>query len=83
MLLHAADLKRTIAVLLDDILTRLVKLEGKLESVVNVSSANTSQPVGGLVLSSATAAMHKPLKQERPGPMSPRLHKHILQRPHQ
>lgn len=73
--------------LLDDILTRLVKLEGKLESVVNVSSANTSQPVGAIVLSSATAALHKPLKQEvagsRPGPMSSRLlHKHILQRPH-
>lgn len=84
--LHAADLKRTIAVLLDDILTRLVKLEGKLETVVNVSSANTYQPGGGVVLSSATAALHKPLKQEttgsRPGSLS-RLHKHILQRPHQ
>ncbi|XP_075900170.1 coiled-coil domain-containing protein 126 [Nelusetta ayraudi] len=81
-----ADLKRTIAVLLDDILTRLVKLEGKLESVVNVSSANTSQAAGGILLSSAMAALQKPLKQEmpgsRPGGMS-RLHKHILQRPHQ
>lgn len=72
--------------LLDDILTRLVKLEGKLESVVNVSSANTSQAAGGILLSSAMAALQKPLKQEmpgsRPGGMS-RLHKHILQRPHQ
>lgn len=73
--------------LLDDILTRLVKLEGKLESVGNASSANTSQPAGGVILSSAaTAALHKPLKQEvagsRAGPMS-RLHKHVLQRPHQ
>lgn len=74
--------------LLDDILTRLVKLEGKLESVGNASSANTSQPAGGVILSSAaTAALHKPLKPEvaagsRAGPMS-RLHKHVLQRPHQ
>lgn len=80
-----ADLKRTIAVLLDDILMRLVKLEGKLESVVNASSTNTSQAGGGILLSSATAALEKPLKQEttgsRPGGLW-RLHKHILQRPH-
>lgn len=73
--------------LLDDILTRLVKLEGKLEAVGNASSANTSQPAGGVLLASAaTAVLHRPLRQEvgggRAGPMS-RLHKHNLQRPHQ
>lgn len=72
--------------LLDDILTRLVKLEGKLESVVNVSSTNISQAAGSILLSSATAALHKSLKQEmprsRPGAMS-RLHKPSLQRSRQ
>ncbi|TKS88567.1 Coiled-coil domain-containing protein 126 [Collichthys lucidus] len=42
-----ADLKRTIAVLLDDILTRLVKLEGKIDLVVNASSTNTSHTAEG------------------------------------
>ncbi|NWI13943.1 CC126 protein, partial [Crypturellus soui] len=38
-----ADLKRTIAVLLDDILQRLVKLEGKVDyMVVNGSAANAT-----------------------------------------
>ncbi|XP_068788771.1 coiled-coil domain-containing protein 126 [Struthio camelus] len=38
-----ADLKRTIAVLLDDILQRLVKLESKVDYiVVNGSAANTT-----------------------------------------
>ncbi|KAI5250953.1 hypothetical protein MUG91_G18n123 [Manis pentadactyla] len=38
-----ADLKRTIAVLLDDILQRLVKLENKVDYiVVNGSSTNTT-----------------------------------------
>lgn len=79
-----ADLKRTIAVLLDDILTRLVKLEGKIESVVNASSTNASHSAGG-VLASASAALQKSSKQETPGSklgMS-RLHKHVLNRPHQ
>ncbi|CAL8297425.1 unnamed protein product [Lota lota] len=39
-----ADLKRTIAVLLDDILTRLVKLEGKIDVVANASTTNVSHP---------------------------------------
>ncbi|KAL0961829.1 hypothetical protein UPYG_G00332230 [Umbra pygmaea] len=50
-----ADLKRTIAVLLDDILTRLVKLEGKIELVANTSAINSSHPGGGtLTLTKAT-----------------------------
>lgn len=83
-LLHAADLKRTIAVLLDDILTRLVKLEGKIESVVNASSTNASHSSGG-VLASASAALQKSSKQETPGGKlgTSRLHKHVLNRPHQ
>lgn len=83
-LLHAADLKRTIAVLLDDILTRLVKLEGKIESVVNASSTNASHSAGG-VLASASAALQKSSKQEAPGSKlgTSRLHKHVLNRPHQ
>ncbi|XP_042332534.1 coiled-coil domain-containing protein 126 [Sceloporus undulatus] len=43
-----ADLKRTIAVLLDDILQRLVKLENKIDyMVVNGSTTNTTN--GNLV----------------------------------
>ncbi|KTF90904.1 hypothetical protein cypCar_00010617 [Cyprinus carpio] len=42
-----ADLKRTIAVLLDDILIRLVKLEGKVEAAVNASIQNISHPAAG------------------------------------
>lgn len=39
----SADLKRTIAVLLDDILQRLVKLENKVDYiVVNGSATNTT-----------------------------------------
>ncbi|XP_061838488.1 coiled-coil domain-containing protein 126 [Nerophis lumbriciformis] len=59
-----ADLKRTIAVLLDDILERLVKLEGKLDLAANASVTNTSH---GGVLSSASSAPHRPSKQERAG----------------
>ncbi|KAM9385600.1 coiled-coil domain-containing protein 126 isoform 1-T2 [Pholidichthys leucotaenia] len=59
-----ADLKRTIAVLLDDILTRLVKLEGKIELAVNSSSTNNSHTAGGVV---APAAPQKAAKQERHG----------------
>ncbi|XP_056597022.1 coiled-coil domain-containing protein 126 [Triplophysa dalaica] len=43
-----ADLKRTIAVLLDDILNRLVKLEGKVDVAVNASVHNISHPAGGV-----------------------------------
>uniref|UniRef100_W5N0X5 Coiled-coil domain containing 126 n=2 Tax=Lepisosteus oculatus TaxID=7918 RepID=W5N0X5_LEPOC len=35
-----ADLRRTIAVLLDDILQRLVRLEGKVDVAANGSAAN-------------------------------------------
>ncbi|XP_004397392.1 PREDICTED: coiled-coil domain-containing protein 126 [Odobenus rosmarus divergens] len=43
-----ADLKRTIAVLLDDILQRLVKLENKVDYiVVNGSAANTTNGSSG------------------------------------
>lgn len=43
-----ADLKRTIAVLLDDILQRLVKLENKVDYiVVNGSATNTTNGTGG------------------------------------
>ncbi|MBN3297988.1 CC126 protein, partial [Amia calva] len=43
-----ADLKRTIAVLLDDILQRLVKLESKVDIVVNGSMTNATNSVGGI-----------------------------------
>ncbi|XP_067418164.1 coiled-coil domain-containing protein 126 [Emydura macquarii macquarii] len=43
-----ADLKRTIAVLLDDILQRLVKLENKIDYiVVNGSATNTTNGTSG------------------------------------
>ncbi|KAM8770390.1 coiled-coil domain-containing protein 126 isoform 1-T3 [Rhynchonycteris naso] len=43
-----ADLKRTIAVLLDDILQRLVKLENRVDYiVVNGSAANTANGTSG------------------------------------
>lgn len=78
-LLHTADLKRTIAVLLDDILTRLIKLEGKMDLVVNASSANTSHTAGGVLPS---AAMQRS-KQGTPGSHweTSRLHPHIPVRP--
>ncbi|XP_017276337.1 coiled-coil domain-containing protein 126 [Kryptolebias marmoratus] len=69
-----ADLKRTIAVLLDDILTRLVKLEGKIELAANASSANASHAAAG-ALSSAPGGLPRAPKQEQPG-MS-RLHPHV------
>lgn len=76
-----ADLKRTIAVLLDDILTRLVKLEGKIELVVNASSTNASHTAGG-ILASAPVALQKSSKQEKPGnhPETSRLHPHVPNR---
>ncbi|XP_028674112.1 coiled-coil domain-containing protein 126 [Erpetoichthys calabaricus] len=43
-----ADLKRTIAVLLDDILKRLVKLENKVDTVINGSVVNTTSVVAGI-----------------------------------
>lgn len=54
-----ADLKRTIAVLLDDILNRLVKLENRVDAAVNASLHNTSQTAGGI--------QHRPTKQNRSG----------------
>ncbi|KAJ8371522.1 hypothetical protein AAFF_G00307590 [Aldrovandia affinis] len=42
-----ADLKRTIAVLLDDILQRLVKLEGKVDAAVNGSLTNATHTTSG------------------------------------
>ncbi|KAJ3609653.1 hypothetical protein NHX12_024169 [Muraenolepis orangiensis] len=61
-----ADLKRTIAVLLDDILTRLVKLEGKIDLVANASTANASQPGpgGGVLLEALPVVLQKALKHE-------------------
>ncbi|KAJ8365963.1 hypothetical protein SKAU_G00147940 [Synaphobranchus kaupii] len=43
-----ADLKRTIAILLDDILQRLVKLEGKVDAVVNGSLTNVTHSLGSV-----------------------------------
>ncbi|CAL8294299.1 unnamed protein product [Merluccius merluccius] len=61
-----ADLKRTIAVLLDDILTRLVKLEGKLDLVANSSTANVSHPgpAAGVLLEAEPVVLPKALKPE-------------------
>ncbi|XP_012689928.3 coiled-coil domain-containing protein 126 [Clupea harengus] len=58
-----ADLKRTIAVLLDDILTRLVKLEGLVDTAVNASAVNTSHAVGGALLS-PPATLQRLLKKD-------------------
>lgn len=73
-----ADLKRTIAVLLDDILTRLVKLEGKIELAANSSSTNTSHAAAAV-----PAGPRKASKQESPGsqPGMSHLHPHIPKRP--
>lgn len=51
-----ADLKRTIAVLLDDILNRLVKLEGKVDAAVNASAHNISHPAGTLLAAGMTVS---------------------------
>ncbi|XP_066530832.1 coiled-coil domain-containing protein 126 [Hoplias malabaricus] len=61
-----ADLKRTIAVLLDDILNRLVKLEGRVDAAVNASLHNTSHTAGSAVLAAA-AIIHRPTKKDKPG----------------
>ncbi|XP_072531075.1 coiled-coil domain-containing protein 126 [Salminus brasiliensis] len=64
-----ADLKRTIAVLLDDILNRLVKLEGRVDAAVNASAPNSSHAAGGAVLAAA-AIMHRPTRQDKPSSRS-------------
>lgn len=52
--------------LLDDILSRLVKLEGKVESVVNTTSTNSSQhPARGAIASGPAALVAA--KREAPG----------------
>lgn len=55
-----ADLKRTIAVLLDDILQRLVKLESKVNLVVNGSKTNTTHRVVGTTPSKPTDRAGRP-----------------------
>lgn len=70
-----ADLKRTIAVLLDDILNRLSKLEGKMDLMANSSSTNTSHPAAG-VLSSVPVSLQRPSRQNPPG----QLHPHVPNR---
>ncbi|XP_007562733.1 coiled-coil domain-containing protein 126 [Poecilia latipinna] len=77
-----ADLKRTIAVLLDDILTRLVKLEGKIELVANSSLTNTSHAAAAAP-AGLPAGLRKASKQESPGshPGMSRLHPHVPKRP--
>eukprot|EP00063_Salmo_salar_P059008 XP_014033843.1 PREDICTED: coiled-coil domain-containing protein 126-like isoform X2 [Salmo salar] len=75
-----ADLKRTIAVLLDDILTRLVKLEGKIELVANTSATNSSHPAAGS-LASAPVALHKQDTPGNPRLETPRLPPHTHNRP--
>ncbi|XP_062846240.1 coiled-coil domain-containing protein 126 [Trichomycterus rosablanca] len=54
-----ADLKRTIAVLLDDILNRLVKLEGRVDAAVNASLHNSSHTAGVVI--------HRATKQNKSG----------------
>ncbi|CAM4636300.1 unnamed protein product [Leuciscus chuanchicus] len=62
-----ADLKGTIAVLLDDILNRLVKLEGKVDAAVNASVHNISHPAAGAgTLLAAKVAVSRPTKQNMP-----------------
>ncbi|XP_062385855.1 coiled-coil domain-containing protein 126 [Sardina pilchardus] len=58
-----ADLKRTIAVLLDDILTRLVKLEGLVDTAVNASAVNASHTAGGGLLP-PVATLQRLLKKD-------------------
>ncbi|XP_008419909.1 coiled-coil domain-containing protein 126 [Poecilia reticulata] len=77
-----ADLKRTIAVLLDDILTRLVKLEGKIELAANSSLTNTSHAAAAAA-AGVPAGLPKASKQESPEshPGMSRLHPHVPKRP--
>lgn len=74
-----ADLKRTIAVLLDDILSRLSKLEGKMDLMANSTSTNTSQPAGG-ALPSAPLSPQRPGRQNQPSAGTGRLHPHFPNR---
>ncbi|KAG7457472.1 hypothetical protein MATL_G00227600 [Megalops atlanticus] len=86
-----ADLKRTIAVLLDDILQRLVKLEGKVDAVVNGSLTNSTHTAGGHP-GPASAVLHRNRKQNtphrrpeilpRPHPDTPHRRPETLPRPH-
>ncbi|KAK2887409.1 hypothetical protein QQF64_013464 [Cirrhinus molitorella] len=74
-----ADLKRTIAVLLDDILNRLMKLEGKVEAAVNASIQNISHPAAGAgALLAARVTVSRSTKQNmsahRPDKRSNPLH---------
>ncbi|KAI1902486.1 hypothetical protein AGOR_G00045260 [Albula goreensis] len=73
-----ADLKRTIAVLLDDILQRLVKLEGKIDAAVNGSLTNVTHPAGGLPL---PAALHRRQTQDA-HPRHPESHRPASATPH-
>lgn len=68
--------------LLDDILTRLVKLEGKTEVVVNASSTNTSHTAGGS-LAASPAVLQRVSKQETPRshPGTSRFHPHVPNKP--
>lgn len=50
--------------LLDDILSRLVKLEGKIELVVNTTSTNTSHLARGPIASGPAAMLR--VKREMP-----------------
>ncbi|XP_036372235.1 coiled-coil domain-containing protein 126 [Megalops cyprinoides] len=86
-----ADLKRTIAVLLDDILQRLVKLEGKVDAVMNGSLTNSTHTVGGHP-GPPSAILHRNHKQNtphrrpetlpRPHPDTPHRRPETLPRPH-
>ncbi|XP_057684624.1 coiled-coil domain-containing protein 126 [Corythoichthys intestinalis] len=76
-----ADLKRTIAVLLDDILERLVKLEGKFELAANASITNTSH---GGILASTPPALQRTPKQEKVGGVRSRFiqRSRLMPQPH-
>lgn len=68
--------------LLDDILSRLVKLEGKIELVVNATSTNTSHPARGAIASGP--AVLQRAKRETPGGLlgTSRLQQPVPVRPH-
>lgn len=68
--------------LLDDILSRLVKLEGKIELVVNTTSTNTSHPARGAIASGPAAMLRA--KRETPGGLlgASRLQQPVPVRPH-
>lgn len=67
--------------LLDNILTRLTKLEGKIDFVANSSSTNNSHAAGG-IQALAPVSLQKPIKRNSPG--SPagtsRLRPHVRNR---